>query len=393
MSAREAEAHGLVSSVVPAEATVPAALELAARVAAMPPLAVIAAKEADPARTTSCRWRPASSSSVEPSICSSQPRTRRRAWQPSLRNERPLARALTAGSNGGRGMEREPQGGSDYGLDLRRDMGDEPPGDDPRYGAGPAGPDRCVLAGERSRAGPRVSGPVAETPEHDWAAASRIIYPALRPVGTQGLAGRRDRSRGPRRGGQPEPLPAAHRRGPVRHARRLRPQCRLVRRHRQRRPSPVVGRAAAEVQDAAMGNLASWSAARCMDRRGVRRATPALVRHGRWLGRRPDPAARKSSTTSAASSDRSAGFSSALPERHLLIAGTLRPGDDEFAALFADFIVEHSGGADEPIDRRVFELVDGRLVEFAGRARADGLMSRPSRRDRRRDRDAHARSA
>jgi enoyl-CoA hydratase len=46
MDAREAEAHGLVTRVVPAEATVEAALELAARIAAMPPVAVIAAKEA-----------------------------------------------------------------------------------------------------------------------------------------------------------------------------------------------------------------------------------------------------------------------------------------------------------------------------------------------------------
>ena len=44
MSAREAEAHGLVTTVVPAEATLPAALELAARIAAMPPVAVLAAK-------------------------------------------------------------------------------------------------------------------------------------------------------------------------------------------------------------------------------------------------------------------------------------------------------------------------------------------------------------
>ena len=55
-----------------------------------------------------------------------------------------------------------------------------------------------------------------------------------------------------------------------------------------------------------------------------------------------------------------------LPERHLLAAGSLRPGDDDFATLFADFVLEQSGGADEPIDRRVFELVDGRLVEFSG---------------------------
>ena len=55
-----------------------------------------------------------------------------------------------------------------------------------------------------------------------------------------------------------------------------------------------------------------------------------------------------------------------LPERHLMTAASLRPGDDDFASLFAEFIIEQSGGADEPIDRRVFELVDGRLVEFAG---------------------------
>jgi len=46
MSAREAEARGLVTSVVPAAATVDAALELAGRIAAMPPLAVRAAKAA-----------------------------------------------------------------------------------------------------------------------------------------------------------------------------------------------------------------------------------------------------------------------------------------------------------------------------------------------------------
>ena len=46
MGAREAEAHGLVTSVVASEATVPEALALAARIAAMPPVAVIAAKAA-----------------------------------------------------------------------------------------------------------------------------------------------------------------------------------------------------------------------------------------------------------------------------------------------------------------------------------------------------------
>ena len=46
MGAREAEAHGLVTRVVSDEEVVPAALELAGTIASMPPLAVIAAKEA-----------------------------------------------------------------------------------------------------------------------------------------------------------------------------------------------------------------------------------------------------------------------------------------------------------------------------------------------------------
>jgi enoyl-CoA hydratase len=46
ISAREAEARGLVTRVVPAEATLDAALELAARIASQAPLAVLAAKEA-----------------------------------------------------------------------------------------------------------------------------------------------------------------------------------------------------------------------------------------------------------------------------------------------------------------------------------------------------------
>ena len=46
LSAKEAEAHGLVTKLVPAAEVVPAALELAAKIASMPPIAVRAAKEA-----------------------------------------------------------------------------------------------------------------------------------------------------------------------------------------------------------------------------------------------------------------------------------------------------------------------------------------------------------
>jgi enoyl-CoA hydratase len=46
MSAQEADQHGLVTKVVPAAETVTAALDLASKIASMPPVAVIAAKEA-----------------------------------------------------------------------------------------------------------------------------------------------------------------------------------------------------------------------------------------------------------------------------------------------------------------------------------------------------------
>jgi enoyl-CoA hydratase len=46
MGAREAEARGLISRAVPADRTVDTALELAREIASMPPIAVIAAKEA-----------------------------------------------------------------------------------------------------------------------------------------------------------------------------------------------------------------------------------------------------------------------------------------------------------------------------------------------------------
>jgi hypothetical protein len=59
-----------------------------------------------------------------------------------------------------------------------------------------------------------------------------------------------------------------------------------------------------------------------------------------------------------------------LPERNLLIAVGLADGDDEFAAMFADYIADRAHAADEPIDHRVFELLDGELVETEAMPRA-----------------------
>jgi uncharacterized protein DUF1444 len=261
-------------------------------------------------------------------------------------------------------MEREPQGGSDYGLDLRRDMGDEPPGT-----IRDTAPDVLAPIDASSPVSGHVPAPestssVTETPEHDWTAASTIIYPALRPVGTKGLqVSEIDH----------EALAAEANRS---HSQPLLDEgpCDI----------PVVyalnagsfdvivngdhllswGVQPSDVQDAAMRNLASWSetAAWTDEVSGERRLLSSDTGDG-WDAARillPEVIDRLSRDLGSVGR-----VLVGLPERHLLIAGTLRPGDDEFAALFADFVVEHSGGADEPIDRRVFELVDGRLVEYA----------------------------
>ena len=57
-----------------------------------------------------------------------------------------------------------------------------------------------------------------------------------------------------------------------------------------------------------------------------------------------------------------------LPARHLLLAGALRPDDQEFGPLFADFVQDYADDSDESIDPRVFELVAGRLVPFSAAA-------------------------
>jgi Protein of unknown function (DUF1444) len=262
-------------------------------------------------------------------------------------------------------MEREPHGGSDYGSDHQRDLGDEPPAL-----LRDAAPD--LLAPIDASApvsghvpAPESSGSVAETPEHDWSAAAPVLYPGLRPVGTQGLSMADLR---------PEMLAAESSRS---HSQPLIDEgpCGL----------PVVytldagaydvivngdhllswGVSATDIQDTAMRNLATWSAGAAWtdEVSGERRLLSSDTGDG-WDAARillPEVIARLERELGAVGR-----VLVGLPERHLLIAGTLRPGDAEFASLFGEFIVEQSGGADEPIDRRVFELVDGRLVVFAG---------------------------
>ena len=218
------------------------------------------------------------------------------------------------------------------------------------------------VSGHRPGLGPPAAL-AADAPEHDFRAARAIIVPALRPVGTQG------RPISTLHGGAAE--------GPASHAQPLLDEgpCGL----------PVVytmaatgfdvvvngdhlaswGVAIDAVQDAAIANLQAWSAnAPWTDEvSGDRRLLSSDTGEGSDAARILLPEVREHLVRELGATGR---VLVGLPERHLLVAGTLRPDDTAFAALFAEFVLEQSGGADEPIDRRAFELVDGQLVDFAG---------------------------
>ena len=262
-------------------------------------------------------------------------------------------------------MDREPEGGSDVGRDYERDLGDEPPAT-----LRDAAPDYLApidASAPVSGHSPAPTSPTsaAETPEQDWSVARGLLYPAFRPVGTLGLA-----------------VDSIDREALAAHSAQSHAQPLL-----DVGPAalPVVytidagaydivvngdhllswGVEPSEIQDAALRNLATWSAtAPWTDEvSGDRRLISSDTGHGWDAARIMLPEVVAHIQTELGSVGR---ILIGLPERHLMTAGSLRPGDDDFATLFAEFIVEHSGGADEPIDRRVFELVDGRLVEFSG---------------------------
>jgi hypothetical protein len=262
-------------------------------------------------------------------------------------------------------MDRESQGGSDVGRDFERDLADEAPAalrDRPPDYFAPI--DESAPVSGHSRVPAHTTSP-ADAPEQDWSSARGLLYPAFRPVGTQGL-----------------PVESFDRETLAAHTSQHHAQPLL-----DVGPAelPVVytidagaydivvnadhllswGVEPAEVQDAALRNLAAWSAtAPWTDEvSGERRLISSDTGHGWDAARIMLPEVIAHLMAELGSVGR---ILIGLPERHLLTAGSLRPDDDDFATLFGEFIVEHSGGADEPIDRRVFELIDGRLVEFSG---------------------------
>ena len=256
-------------------------------------------------------------------------------------------------------------GGADYGTDYGRDSGDEPA---PAYRDAP--PD---ILGPIDATSP-VSGhvPLAAssasaslTPEQNWDAARTVVVPVLRPAGTTGLRiDEVDRETLIANANKAHTLPLLSD-GP----------CDLVVAY----VLPASGFDVivngehllawnvepSVVHEAAMANLAAWSAGADWsdESSGDRRLLSSDTGSGLDAVRILLPEVREHLNRELASAGR---VLVGLPDRHVLLAGALRPGDDDFATLVRDYVVEHSGEADEPIDRRIFELRGTDLVEFAG---------------------------
>jgi len=264
-------------------------------------------------------------------------------------------------------MERDGTGGGDHGRDDVRDLGDEPPAS-----YRDTAPDVLAPIDISSPVSGHIPGQhplhetaasIAESPEHDWSAAAALLLPLLRPTGTQGMA--------------------------VTAIDATALAADTMRSHSQ----PLVDEGPCElsvvyaipgagfdvivngdhllswgvtieaIQDAAIANLAAWSATAAWtdEVSGERRLISSDTGDGWDASRVLLTEVRDRLAAELGGVGR---VLIGLPERHLLIAGALRPGDEEFAALFAEFVRDQAAGTDEPVDRRVFELVDGRLVEF-----------------------------
>jgi hypothetical protein len=264
------------------------------------------------------------------------------------------------------GVNRARDGGSDYGSDPARDLGGEPP---PAYrDAAPdiLGPiDASAPVSGHVHATEPAGAAASLTPEHDWTAAAAVVIPVLRPVGTTGIRiDELDRAALAANANKAHTLPLLGD-GP----------CGLAIAY----ALPATGFDVivngehllawnvepTAVHDAAMANLAAWSAGADWsdEASGDRRLLSSDTGAGLDAARILLPEVRAHLNAELAATGR---VLVGLPDRHLLLAGALRPGDAEFAALLRDYVAEHNAGADEPIDRRILELRGSDLVEFAG---------------------------
>ena len=204
---------------------------------------------------------------------------------------------------------------------------------------------------------------VWSAPEHDWAAAAAIIMPILLPVASPSTdAATVDRSSLglSQRGSLPLSWP-----GPVGlHVAVAIPAAGydiLVSADHLITWDVEV----AAVLSTAMANLAAWSDSTPWEEEveGGRRLLLSDSGEGWDAGRLLLLAVRVYLERELG---RNARVIVAIPNRHLLVAGSLLPTDPGFMDDLRSFVATEAADADEPVDGRVFELFEGGLTEIAG---------------------------
>jgi hypothetical protein len=221
-----------------------------------------------------------------------------------------------------------------------------------------------MISGHVPAADPGNGSPAqSEAPEHDWAAAAAHVFPALRPAGTHGVQlSDLDQSQLATEGTKQHAL-ALLDRGPAD----------LAIAYVLRTPAfDVVINAdhlltwaipPETLRETAMTNLRAWSeSAPWTDEvSDGRHLLSSDTGDGGDAARILLPEARRHIAGECGGPAR---VVVALPDRDLLVAGSLNAGDSEFPGQLEAFVLEVVEDAHEPIDRRLFELVGDELVPF-----------------------------
>ena len=250
--------------------------------------------------------------------------------------------------------------------DFGRDLGDEPA---PARRDAP--PDIHTPIDENApvsgHSAPADGWPARATaPEHDWAAAAGHVYPVLRPIGTHGTKlAELDEEQLAQEGMKKHALPLIDP-GPadlaVAYALREAAYDVLVNADHLL----AWGVHADTLRETAMANLAAWSAGAPWtdELSGDRRLLSSDTGEGSDAARILLEDVRHHIAGECSGPGR---VLVALPDRDLLIAGVLNPGDGEFAGQFAAFVADLADDAHEPIDSGVFELIGDKheLVRYA----------------------------
>lgn len=198
--------------------------------------------------------------------------------------------------------------------------------------------------------------PPSAAPEHDWAAALGQVFPALRPGDTHGAAlDDLDEARLAHEGMKKHALPVIDP-GPA--------GLSIVYVLREPAYDVVInaehlltwGIEAQTLRDAAMGNLRAWSATApwTEELEGGRRLLSSDTGDGGDAARILLAEVRQHLAGQCGGPSR---VLIALPDRDLLVAGSLDSADADFAEQLAAFVADVFADAHEPIEDGLFELV------------------------------------